>query len=63
MGIPKNSFLLRTAVIFSDCVVRPNFVIEEAIGYACGDFELPPKPGKISLILVTKAMFRGPLIR
>ena len=42
-------------------VVRPNFVLEEAIGYACGDFDLPPEPGKISHILVTKAIFRGPL--
>ena len=46
MGTSENSFLLRTAAIFSGGVVRPNFVLEEAIGYACGDFDLPPKPGK-----------------
>jgi hypothetical protein len=60
-GTSKNSFLLRTAAISSDVVVRPNFVLEEAIGYACGDFDLPPKPEIISHVLVTKAIFRGPL--
>ena len=46
MGTSENSFLLRTAAISSGGVVRPNFVLEEAIGYSCGDFDLPPKPGK-----------------
>jgi hypothetical protein len=62
MGASKNSFLLRMAAISSVGVVRPKFVLEEAIGYACGDFDLPPKPEKISHILVTKAIFRGSLI-
>jgi hypothetical protein len=42
MGTSKNSFLLRTAAISSIGVVRPKCVLEEAIGYACGDFDLPP---------------------
>jgi hypothetical protein len=42
MGTSKNSFLLRTAAIFIDGVVRPKFFLEIAIGYACGDFDLPP---------------------
>jgi len=62
MGTSKNSFLLRTAAISASGVVRPKFILEEAIGYACGDFDLPPKPVKNSLVLVTKAIFRGPLM-
>jgi len=42
MGTSKNSFILRTAAISVGGVVRPKYVIEEAIGYACGDFDLPP---------------------
>jgi hypothetical protein len=42
LGTSKNSFLLRTAAICTGGVVRPNFVLEKAIGYACGDFDLPP---------------------
>jgi hypothetical protein len=62
MGTSKNSFLLRTAAISAGGVVRPNYVLDIAIGYACGDFDLPPKPEKISHVLVTKAIFRGSLI-
>jgi len=43
-------------------VVRPKFVLENVIGYARGDFDLPPKPGKISHVLLTKAIFRCFLI-
>jgi hypothetical protein len=30
-GTSKNSFLLRTATISSDCVVRPKFVLDIAL--------------------------------
>jgi len=62
MGTSNNSFLLRTTEISAGGVARPNFALDKAIGYACGDFDLPPKPGKISHVLVTKAIFRDPFI-
>ncbi len=60
-GTSKNSFLLRTATISSGGVVRPKKPPRHSFDYACGDFDLPPKPEKISHVLVTKAIFRGPL--
>jgi hypothetical protein len=62
MGTSKNPLLLRTAAISTGDVVRPKCVLEKAIGYACGDFDLPPKPEEISHVLVIKAIFRGPLM-
>ncbi|MHC4243093.1 MAG: hypothetical protein ACYS3N_10490 [Planctomycetota bacterium] len=61
LGNLEKFILLRTAAISTSGVVRPKFILEEAIGYACGDFDLPSKPEKISLVLVTKAIFRGSL--
>jgi len=48
------------AAISAGDVVRPKKRPGHSFGYACGDFDLPPKPGKISHVLVTKAIFRDP---
>ena len=36
--------------------------MKDSAGSISGDFDLPPKAGKISHALMTKAIFRGPLI-
>ena len=61
-GTSNNSFTANGSDFEPAALSGRRNVFEKAIVYACGDFDLSPKPGKISHVLVTNAIFRGFLL-